>query len=128
AGIDLGTSNCALAYVELARGADAPVLDFPIPQLQRPGEIVPRALLPSSIYLPAGQELPAGSTDLPWGPSAERVIGEFARWPDSLPKIHPCRGAPGRFLRVDRPPSPRSRRCPSGDLLGFSRGCRRRHI
>ncbi len=78
-GIDLGTSNCAMAYVELARGADAPVIDFQIPQQVRPGETAPLELLPSCIYLPASHEL---SPDVAASTSAESqgIVGEFARW------------------------------------------------
>jgi molecular chaperone DnaK (HSP70) len=79
-GIDLGTSNCAVAYVELARGADAPVLDFPIPQLQRLGEVAQRDLLPSCIYVPGEHELPAEAARLPWDGASTRIVGEFARW------------------------------------------------
>ncbi len=78
-GIDLGTSNCAMAYVELARGADAPVIDFQIPQQIRPGETAALELLPSCIYLPAGHELslnPAASVSS----DSQGIVGEFARW------------------------------------------------
>ena len=79
-GIDLGTSNCAMASVELARGPDAPVVDVPTPQLQRPGEVAPRPLLPSCLYVPGEHELPAEATQLPWENSEPYVVGEFARW------------------------------------------------
>ncbi|HWI59368.1 MAG TPA: Hsp70 family protein, partial [Bacillota bacterium] len=79
-GIDLGTSNCAVAYLEPERGPDAPVLDFPVTQLQRPGETAARPLLPSCIYLPSPHELPPAATRLPWGEQPEWVVGEFARW------------------------------------------------
>jgi molecular chaperone DnaK (HSP70) len=79
-GIDLGTSNCAVAFTEPARGADAPVVDFAIEQLQRPGETAPRPLLPSCLYLPGAHELAAGSTRLPWGEQPDLIVGEFARW------------------------------------------------
>jgi molecular chaperone DnaK (HSP70) len=69
-----------MAFIEPRLGPEAPVNDFPIPQLQRPGELASLSLLPSCIYLPAEQELPPESTRLPWGHSPERVIGEFARW------------------------------------------------
>lgn len=77
-GIDLGTTNCAMAFVEPAR--DRAVQDFPVLQLQRPGEVNPQALLPSSIYLPAEHELPPGSAALPWGDTPAQIVGEFARW------------------------------------------------
>jgi len=83
-GIDLGTSNCAVAFALLAEGTEAIVRDFPIPQLQRPGQVAPQPLLPSSLYTPAAQELPPGSSRLPWETdlAAEPafIVGEFARW------------------------------------------------
>jgi hypothetical protein len=82
-GIDLGTSNCAVAFARPAEGAEAIVTDFPIPQLQRPGQVAPQPLLPSCVYLPAEHELPPGATILPWGETPSRIVGEFARWQGS---------------------------------------------
>src|SRR5436190_23334391 len=79
-GIDLGTSNCAVASVEVGLGPEAPVVDLLIPQLQRPGEAVARPLLPSCLYIPGEHELAEGSTLLPWGLSDRLIVGEFARW------------------------------------------------
>ncbi|MGO8676754.1 MAG: Hsp70 family protein [Limisphaerales bacterium] len=79
-GIDLGTSNCAVAYVEPAQGPEAPVVDFPVPQLERPGEAGPRPLLPSCLYLPSPHEMAPEATRLPWGEEPEVIVGEFARW------------------------------------------------
>ncbi len=81
-GIDLGTSNCAVAFTEPSAGASAPVRDFPIPQLVRPGEMAARALYPSAVYLPFEGEFPSGSLALPWGEPAH-VTGELARWQGS---------------------------------------------
>ena len=78
-GIDLGTSNCAVAFVEPAAGAAAQIHDFPVPQLVRPGEVAARPLLPSFAYLPADGELAEGALKLPWGASPQ-IIGELARW------------------------------------------------
>src|SRR5947209_444232 len=78
-GIDLGTSNCAVAYAPVATTVGA-VSDFPIVQLQRPGQVGALPLLPSTLYAPAAGELPAGATALPWGESGAWVVGEFARW------------------------------------------------
>ena len=72
-GIDLGTSNCAVAYVDAAGGLDAPVLDFSIVQTVRPADIRPLPLLPSAIYLPHPNELPPESF-------TSHIVGEFARW------------------------------------------------
>ncbi len=79
-GIDLGTTNCAVASVDPAHGPEAPVVDLPIPQLQRVGEVAPRSLLPSSIYIPAEHELPPEMRRLPWGGPDWAVVGELARW------------------------------------------------
>lgn len=78
-GIDLGTSNCAVAFTEPGAGASARVEDFAVPQLVRPGEVAPRPLLPSVVYAPLPQEFPEGSLALPWG-GPTKVTGEFARW------------------------------------------------
>lgn len=83
-GIDLGTSNCAVAFTEPSAGASARVQDFPVPQLTRPGEISSRPLYPSAVYLPFEGEFPAGSLALPWTPVAPTLAtGELARWQGS---------------------------------------------
>ncbi|MCK8497471.1 Hsp70 family protein [Myxococcus fulvus] len=90
-GIDLGTTHCAVASVDPARGASAPVEDFPVSQLVRQGEVAPRALLPSTVYVPAGHELSAESLRLPWGDDGGPwVVGELARWQGSR--------VPGRLI------------------------------
>ncbi len=98
-GIDLGTSNCAVAFVEPGLGEKASVAqnggnkasvaqdggnktvvrDLPVPQLVRPGEPAPRPLFPSAVYLPFEGEFPPGSLALPWG-TPTNVVGELARW------------------------------------------------
>ncbi len=81
-GIDLGTTHCALASVDTRKGAAAEVVDFPVPQLVRPGELSPRPLLPSCVYLPSDAELPEAALRLPWsGDEVPRLaVGELARW------------------------------------------------
>ena len=79
-GIDLGTTNCAVAFANPAQGADAAASDFAVPQLQRPGEVAALPLLPSCLYAAGEHELPAGSTALPWGESPRLLAGAFARW------------------------------------------------
>ncbi len=73
-GIDLGTSNCAVASAALAEGAAAVVTDFPIPQVRRPGEVAALPLLPSCLYLPGPHELAAGAATLPWPPPPLRPL------------------------------------------------------
>jgi molecular chaperone DnaK (HSP70) len=77
-GIDLGTTNSALAWVEQDGGQGALRL-LDVPQLVNPGEVAARTLLPSFLYLPGPMDFPAGSTELPWGGEPGRVAGELAR-------------------------------------------------
>ncbi len=80
-GIDLGTTNCAVAYVD-TKGRERPSADvraFEVAQLVAPGESAPRPMLPSFLYLPGAHELPAGATRLPWRGDSDRIVGEFAR-------------------------------------------------
>lgn len=82
-GIDLGTTNCAVAFADPEQGAGAPVTDFPIPQMQRPGEVATLPLFPSCLYISGEHELPPNSTRLPWGESPRLIAGAFARWQGS---------------------------------------------
>ena len=50
-----------------------------IPQLVGAGEVAPRHLLPSFLYVPGQIDFPAGSTALPWSAQPPFVIGELAR-------------------------------------------------
>ncbi|HXW06927.1 MAG TPA: Hsp70 family protein [Vicinamibacterales bacterium] len=55
-GIDLGTTNCALAWT----GVRGPVRVFDIPQQVAPGEMAAEPVLPSFLYLPTAEEVAAG--------------------------------------------------------------------
>lgn len=81
-GIDLGTTNCAVAWAD-ASHADDPLAPpdvrlFEVPQLVNPGEVRAEALLPSSLYLPDAKDFPEGSTALPWEAAPETVVGTLA--------------------------------------------------
>src|SRR5450755_704028 len=81
-GIDLGTTNSALAYIDLkhaTRGGRIEVTPFPVPQLVAPSELKDRSLLPSFLYLPGTHDLPPGSVALPWDAARNYAVGEFAR-------------------------------------------------
>ena len=82
-GIDLGTTNCALAYAEVKPDADpfapANVQLMPIAQLVNPGEVRDEDLLPSFLYLPGPTEFPAGTLALPWDEAAGFVVGRLAQ-------------------------------------------------
>jgi molecular chaperone DnaK (HSP70) len=82
-GIDLGTTNSALAFTPIP--ADADPLEPPevalmaIPQLVNPGEVRDEPLLPSSLFLPGPADFPAGSLALEWDPEPEFVVGSLAQ-------------------------------------------------
>ncbi len=102
-GIDLGTTNCAMAGVAVLDGGSDDVDDngqstvgpqiVPIPQVVAPGVVESRNLLPSYLYIPGPHELPPGALDLPWDHEAQSQsqeqeqarggqqwgVGEFAR-------------------------------------------------
>ncbi len=82
-GIDLGTTNSALAYAEIR--PDAGPFDTPdvrlmdIPQLVNPAEVRDEPLLPSSLYVPGAADFPAGSLALPWDAEPKFVTGRLAQ-------------------------------------------------
>lgn len=79
-GIDLGTTNSSVAYIERGSRSAKPVVRFlDIPQVVAEGEVGDRAMLPSFLYFPGQFEVPAGAISLPWNPDIDYVAGEFAR-------------------------------------------------
>jgi len=82
-GIDLGTTNCALAYAEIAAAADpfAPVNVqlAAIPQLVNPGEVREESLLPSFLYVAGAADFAAGAIALPWDEKRTFVVGQLAQ-------------------------------------------------
>ena len=78
-GIDLGTTNCVLAYVDLrAQNARPEVL--PIPQLHSLGTVAKSPLLPSCFYFPTASEQALGPLNpLAAEAEADFVVGAFAR-------------------------------------------------
>ena len=81
-GIDLGTTNCALAYAEVRAEADpfaaAGVELLAVAQLTNPGEVREEDLLPSFLYLPGASDFPAGSLALPWDEARDYAVGRLA--------------------------------------------------
>lgn len=86
-GIDLGTTHCALAVVNLEEGPRAKSAVVRVPQLVRRGEIEARELLPSFVYYATEGE---GDLGLPWDASRRFAVGEFAR--------ERARETPGRVI------------------------------
>lgn len=77
-GIDLGTTNCVLAYAPL--DAELPQVELlPIPQLVAENTVEPRSMLPSFAYLATEPETKGGVLDVPWKKKRDFAVGEFAR-------------------------------------------------
>ena len=76
-GIDLGTSNSAVAVADLDTD-ETQIVE--VTQVLGPNLIGELPTLPSVLYLPHPEEFPAGSFPLPWGEAGEgAVVGQFAR-------------------------------------------------
>lgn len=80
-GIDLGTTNTAVAYVDTAaKAAGGPQLHtFHVPQVVAAGQVQNLPLLPSFLYLPGPHDLAPGAIDLPWRKNPNDTVGVFAR-------------------------------------------------
>jgi molecular chaperone DnaK (HSP70) len=76
-GIDLGTTNSALAFREVEEGSGVAVAS--VPQLTNVNEVTAELLLPSFLYMAGEKEFPAGATALPWDPAPPQIVGRFAQ-------------------------------------------------
>jgi molecular chaperone DnaK (HSP70) len=76
-GIDLGTTNCALAEATV-EGEEVPQA-LGLPQVVAPGEVAAKGLLPSFLFFPAADQFAKHSLGVPWYPTARDVVGAFAR-------------------------------------------------
>ncbi len=76
-GIDLGTSNSAIAVADLESDQTRIV---EITQILRPNQVGEMPTLASALYVPHSEEFPNGSFPLPWNDAGERTfVGQFAR-------------------------------------------------
>ena len=84
-GIDLGTTHCALSWVDRSASDGEQVVQgvLDIPQLTGPASVEAKPLLPSFLYLPHESELTAADMALPWSSQQlgqqDFVVGEMAR-------------------------------------------------
>ncbi|MGQ9796213.1 Hsp70 family protein [Desulfosoma sp.] len=80
-GIDLGTTHSVLAWTseEAVSRGNTDIQIAPVPQVVAPGEVKPRPLLPSFLFLPGPHDVPSGSLALPWSNDPGWVAGQFAR-------------------------------------------------
>ncbi len=80
-GIDLGTTNSAVAYVDLAGdlSGNKGIRLFKIPQLTGAGEVSAQPVLPSFCYIPGKYDISKELTQLPWQADEAHFVGQFAR-------------------------------------------------
>ena len=80
-GIDLGTTNSVVAYIDTQEVADAgsPIRVFPVPQLVAHGEVLTLPALPSFLYFPTADELSGGAVSATWDEDPPMVTGVLAR-------------------------------------------------
>jgi molecular chaperone DnaK (HSP70) len=89
-GIDLGTTNSAVSYVDLAEDpVDSSSSErtksrnririFHVPQLTEAGEVNPLPVLPSFLYIPGKYDLSGDAVQLPWQTTDAYFAGAFAR-------------------------------------------------
>lgn len=76
-GIDLGTTNSVVSYMDTTSSPEISVLS--VPQAVAEGQVAGRSSLPSFLYLPGPHDAPRGSFALPWDVGREFVAGELAR-------------------------------------------------
>src|SRR5271165_3555415 len=76
-GIDLGTSNSAIAIADVETDQTRIV---EIAQILGPNQVGALPTLPSAIYVPHREEFPERSFPLPWNDAGEpAIVGQFAR-------------------------------------------------
>ena len=80
-GIDLGTTNSAVSYVDLEAEAskNRGIKLFKIPQLTGLGEVSALAVLPSFCYLPGKYDISEDTIKLPWQADTAHFVGTLAR-------------------------------------------------
>ena len=77
-GIDLGTTNCAVSYVDL-EDEDGAIHMLAISQVVGAGEIEARKGLPSFLLMPSEHELSREAMALPWNDAPHAAVGTLAR-------------------------------------------------
>ncbi len=79
-GIDLGTTNSAVSYIDLSSEETRRHIEiFHVPQLSGPGEVSHLKILPSFLYLPGEHEIDKEALALPWNSDGPGFVGTFAR-------------------------------------------------
>jgi len=81
-GIDLGTTNSVVAYIDTSDTpieASPEIRVFDVAQAVAPGEVRAAPALPSFLYFPTESEIESGAFDLPWEGRLSAIVGVAAR-------------------------------------------------
>jgi molecular chaperone DnaK (HSP70) len=80
-GIDLGTTNSAVAYVDLQAREESGqgIKQFRVPQMTGPGEVSALPVLPSFLYIPGAYDISRESLSDEWSDADHSFAGAFAR-------------------------------------------------
>ncbi len=78
-GIDLGTTNSAVSYVDLSADASGKIRIFNVPQMTGAGEFSELPVLPSFLYIPGTYDISKEAVSIPWKRDDENFAGAFAR-------------------------------------------------
>ncbi len=103
-GIDLGTTNSTLSYID-REGSDSNNIHlFPVPQLADEGVVKDMYALPSFLYLPGEHEISPEASALPWDKKIPYIVGKFAQLQGSRVPAHLVSSAKSWLChnRVDR--------------------------
>jgi hypothetical protein len=77
-GIDLGTTNSCVAYVDMEDPSRAVQL-FVVPQMTAQGMVERKKTIPSFCYLSFEGEFAEGTLDMPWEKKRDYVVGHYAK-------------------------------------------------
>lgn len=77
-GIDLGTTNCTMAYAEIDN-SNCTIQQFSIPQVTSAGNQASAYALPSFLYFPLSEELKSKIAGIAWDSTRTHCTGIFAR-------------------------------------------------
>ena len=77
-GIDLGTTNSVVAYIDTADEPAPNIRVFEVAQVVAPGEVGAIPALPSFLYFPTEVEIASGAFGLPWEAKPSVIAGKAA--------------------------------------------------
>ncbi|MBF0319041.1 MAG: hsp70 family protein [Nitrospirae bacterium] len=130
-GIDLGTTNSSVAYVDTKEGEQIHTLE--ILQLVDEGQVKGLPQLPSFLYLPTEYERSSEDYALPWAKDMSYIVGGYARVKGAKSALNLVSSAKSWLChsRIGRtsPILPWGREDPAGKLSPVEASCRYlRHI